>query len=187
MHTSGKVLLILGVLGLILTAVLWFMGTSAIEGGVEGMNTFDEGDAFWKGTAADTPATLNFSMTGSFFYQVLQRKGATKPTSITLIDSDGTNHYAPQNEAATAEETHQRIGHFAIPTDESGNTKTYTLTIVGGDEVFIESPLGDLGGIMGGLLGAGSAMCTGACSAFLLLLGLILGLALKKKADGPQG
>lgn len=184
MHISGKVLLILGVLGLILTAVLWFMGTSAVEQGVEGVQSFNESEAFWKGSAADTPTPLNFTTTGSILYQVFQKKGASKPASITLIDSAGTNHYTPQTAEAPEGASHVQIGHFAIPTD--GSSSTYTLTIVGGDEVFIKDPTAQLVGIMGGLLGAGSAMCTGACSAFLLLLGLILGLALKKKAEGPQ-
>ncbi len=176
MHPVGKILLALGVLGLIATALLGFFGAGAAQSSFE--------DPFWAGSAATTPATLPISARGDFPYLVCIPKDGTPPDVLTVTDQDGVNIYTPvgQSGSSTGDEDVRQIGHFEVPI---GDQNTYTITIQGGGEVEIYS-VGDVAaGLFGGLAAMGGSVCLGSCSGFLLLLGLILGLAMKKKADVP--
>ena len=174
MARSKKSMLILGgvVLGIALVAGLYgFIKFT------DGQKFDPPSDSFWDGKASDTPDSLSdFSVTGSVQYMVWSEDDGNLP-NVSIVDADGEEIFNECGDNCNVKEGFRQLGSFGIPTND---TQTYTITVTGGGNVYVLTPLGGLGDSLMGIISIGVGICFSLCGLVILIIGLGM-----KSEDGP--
>ncbi len=182
MHKSGVVLLIIG-------GVILLVGVVGLAFGVLGAKdvgetgpieeTAPDRKSVFQASAAEGPKTTQFKDPGE--HQVWYVRTSGKPT-VKVVDSKGADVFEPLSPNLTV--SVNEFGELGTFTPASA-TETYTVTVEGASPIhvthFTEDELNEVMAVFGGLVGGG---CACALGGFLTVLGLILGLTLKKKPAG---
>mgnify|MGYP001561302398 CR=1 FL=1 len=174
MHKSGVVLLLVGGVILLVGAVglgIGFLGAKDVA------ELSPAAKAVFTGSAKDGPKTATFKDAGSHQVWYLQAQGKPK---VTIVDSKGTDVFEPLSPNTTV--TLNEFGQLGSFTPASA-TETYTITVEGTSPVHVthwsEEEVQKLVTTGVGIFGG---CCASGLGGFLVVLGLILGFTLKKKA-----
>ena len=148
----------------------------ALVAGLYGFIKFTDGqsfdpptDSFWDGKASDTPDSLSdFSVTGSVQYMVWSEDDGNLP-NVSIVDADGEEIFNECGDNCNVKEGFRQLGSFGIPTND---TQTYTITVTGGGNVYVLTPLGGLGDSLMGIISIGVGICFSLCGLVILIIGL---------------
>ena len=157
----------------------------ALVAGLYGFIKFTDGqsfdppsDSFWDGKASDTPDSLSdFSVTGSVQYMVWSEDDGNLP-NVSIVDADGEEIFNECGDNCNVKEGFRQLGSFGIPTND---TQTYTITVTGGGNVYVLTPLGGLGDSLMGIISIGVGICFSLCGLVILIIGLGM-----KSEDAPD-
>lgn len=180
MHKTGVILLAVGGVILLIGVIALVVGFMSTKDLLEKIRP--DTHSVWSGRSADGAQKKKFDASKTYAVWV---EGTTKPT-FKAVDPEGADAFrltSLEQTVAVNERSFQKLGDV----DVQAGTE-YTLSVEGEGTVYIAEPISDeeaksvVGGMAGGF---GIGCCGTGLGGILAILGLILGLVLKKKAAQP--
>ncbi|MBS71715.1 MAG: hypothetical protein CMO20_02010 [Thermoplasmata archaeon] len=197
MHISGKILIPLGVIVMILSGVMMYWGGSDGVSSLEDAQIYEGTDVEFELSGYSEGGYLVVVMEGEYESgkdsvgdngtAVLTDSDCDLVKNFTMSDSDDVNFFmaaCENTDDTTADDNHIHIGYICKEGCPDG---TYTWETNG-----VEIQIWDVDMILGGLLRMGAGITGGmgacCCGGFIAIIGLILGFTMGKKppATGYQ-
>lgn len=174
MHKAGVILLIIGALLGVIGAIGLVVGVS----GASGLADYQpRASAVLSVSGSEAPKTATFQPGD---HQVWVVQGTARPT-VTIADENGTNIFSPLAPGTSVQVNgYDKVGSF-VP--EAGKEYTVTVEQTQSGEIYVtrwdeEELLKSAAGTGIGIL---VGCCSGGAGGLLMILGVILGLSMKKK------